>query len=260
MKATRPINSCPLCLEPNKELANSHIVPEFNYAPFYNEKHQLRTFVGDGSKKEKPIQKGIRDFLLCDDCESKISAWEDHAARIVGPGKIDPLVVPTMKHIGLDIDYKKFKLYGMSLIWRMAVTKEPSFAIGSLGKQQEVLRQAIFNEDPLASSKFPFYLEAYLAPDGNFYTDWMSPPLHRDFFGKKGISIVIGGLLYTFIASSPNVPQHLDAALPVPNQPLAVPVLPISTFPEFEAMYREAVANVKRHAGGGVEPNGIAPP
>jgi hypothetical protein len=247
----RPIGQCALCLKTNKLLANSHIISEFNYAQFYNNKHQLWTLTGDGSKKEKPMQKGIREHLLCDICETKLSKWETHATRIIGKDKIDSLSVPSTKVIVLSIDYAKFKLYGMSLIWRLAVTNKPSFAIGCLGMHQEKLRQAIFSDNPLTFSEFPFYIEAYLSPDGNFYTDWMHGPMHRNFFGKQGISIVIGGLLFTFVASSPKVPQHLERALPVPEEQLMIPVLPISTFPEFETAYRDIVENVKRHSSSG---------
>lgn len=257
MKNEKPIGKCPLCLADAKELAHSHIIPEFNYKLLYGEKHRLRTFEGDGSVQDSEwMQKGVREYLLCANqegnkgCEGLLADWEDHAARKIGPGKIDPLKVPSQKEIKLSVEYTKFKLYGMSLIWRLAVTSHPNFNIGSLGLVQEELRVALHAGDPLSSSKFPFFIRAFIAPDGNFYDDWMSPPLLDTFHGKRAISMVIRGLLYTFIARTPVVHGELECAYPRPDCDLIIPVRPIATFPELEKYYIEAVTATKRHAAG----------
>ena len=255
VKHPRPIGKCPLCLE-EKLLAHSHIIPEFNYEEFYDEKHRLRTFEGDGTVQDRKwMQKGIREYLLCgaregkrEGCEGKLSVWESHAADLLGAGKINPLTVPGRETLEIPIQYEEFKLYGMSLIWRLAVTSHPNFAIGSLGDCQEELRQAIHEGNPLSPEKFPFFVRAFLAPDGNFYTDWMSPPMRDEFYGRSAISMVIGGLLYTFVARKPDVPELLLSATPQTGGPLRIPVEKIESCPRFEPVYREAVEGAKRNA------------
>jgi hypothetical protein len=256
VKRPRTIGKCPLCLEEGKLLAHSHIIPEFNYEELYDEKHRLRTFEGDGTVEDpKWMQKGIREYLLCgaregirEGCEGKLSVWESHAANLLGVGKIDPLKVPQNKILEIPIQYKEFKLYGMSLIWRLAVTSQRNLAIGSLGKTQETLRQAIEAENPLEPEMFPFYIRAFLAPDGNFYSDWMSSPFWHDFYGKRAVSMAIGGLTYTFVARTPDVPEEIRLAMPQMQGGLRIPVAPISTWPEYDDFYRKQVLATKIHA------------
>lgn len=253
MKKKKPktIGTCPLCLAESKILAESHIISEFNYKVLYSERHQLRSFVGNGTVKDKKtMQMGIREYLLCRECEERLMVWEDHAAKKIGRGKIDPQKVPEQREIRISIDYTKFKLYGMSLIWRLAVSSHPNFNIGSLGLVQEKLRAALYAGDPLSSSKFPFFIRAFIAPDRNFYDDWMSPPLRDTFNGKCAISMVIGGLFYTFVSNARGVPEELEHACPRPDCDLIIPVRPIATFPEFKEYYIAAVTACKKHAAG----------
>lgn len=243
------------------KLANSHIIPEFAYSPFYDEKHRLKTFEGDGSVQDpRWFQKGLRDYLLCrtdesihDSCEGKLSKWESHAASVIGPECFDPQSVPQKQVIEITIKYAEFKLYGMSLIWRLAATSHPNFSIGSLGRLQEDLRLALMTAAPKEPDRFPFFIQAFVAPDGNFYTDWMSPPLRHDFFGKCAISMVICGFVYTFLAQTPVTPPELLLARPTLSGILKIPVRPISAWPEFEAFYIESLAAVKRHGSGSEE-------
>ena len=78
---------CALCLQ-DKELRNSHIYPEWIYSPLYDNKHRLEilSVVPEGRNELK--QKGMRQPLLCDDCEQKLSVWEGYAKNIfVSPSK-----------------------------------------------------------------------------------------------------------------------------------------------------------------------------
>ena len=97
--------------------------------------------------------------------------------------------------------------------------------------------------------EFPFFIQAFLAPDGNFYDDWMYSPMRYDFHGSSAISMVIGGMLYTFTVGMPaDLPTELAAARPTLTGQLSIPVLPIHNFPEFEQVYIKQVQASKRHA------------
>ena len=78
---------CKLCnLE--KELRNSHIIPEFMYQNLYD--HQPKRFyslnvnVDEENKSSNRIeQKGIREYLVCNDCEGILSKYENYAAETI---------------------------------------------------------------------------------------------------------------------------------------------------------------------------------
>ena len=92
-------------------------------------------------------QKGIRDYLLCEDCEGEISKFEDYVRRIfyVGVGvqitNGNPIFIQ-------QIVYRKFKLFLLSLIWRASVSNNEFLENVSLGPDEEKIRKMLINRDP----------------------------------------------------------------------------------------------------------------
>jgi hypothetical protein len=71
-----PIGNCRLCQNTSIELQRSHIIPEFCYTRVYTSQHKIKAF---SIKEENDLeieQKGYREYLLCSECELKISKWE----------------------------------------------------------------------------------------------------------------------------------------------------------------------------------------
>ena len=148
---------CRLCLQ-EKPLADSHIIPEFLYKPLYDDKHQFKVVSTDAEVSDKSAQKGLREKLLCDDCEKRISKWENYTATFWNRKSQKPkhydnaLVFP-------GVDYEKFKLFEMSLIWRCSVSSRTEFRNLKLGipndkhslgytRHEERLRRMLLEENP----------------------------------------------------------------------------------------------------------------
>ena len=109
---------CALCRR-DRPLRRSHIYPEWIYKPLYDEKRRLEilSVVPEGRNEFK--QKGLRENLLCDDCEQKISVWEGYARSIfVQPTKpLEYRREGAMIQV-LGLDYAKLKLFELSILWR----------------------------------------------------------------------------------------------------------------------------------------------
>jgi hypothetical protein len=73
---------CKLCLE-RRPLLNSHIIPEFQYRPLYDDLHRFTTISSDPERTTKFAQKGIRERLLCGECEQRLSVWEGYSAGVI---------------------------------------------------------------------------------------------------------------------------------------------------------------------------------
>ena len=74
---------CKFCKK-DKILKNSHIIPEFFYKPLYDSKHKMIVMERDKediSDKWK-IQKGIREYLLCGDCEEHFNKSFENKFKI----------------------------------------------------------------------------------------------------------------------------------------------------------------------------------
>jgi hypothetical protein len=163
--------TCRLCLE-SKSLRNSHIVPEFVYKPIYNAKHQL--FGLAGSAKVKIFQKGIREKMLCSDCEQQFSRYEDYAARtLFRPGY--PFSTKGRFKVFSNLRYRELKLFLLSLLWRFGETSLPQLSGARLGPHQEKLRNLLRTENPADHTLYACALTE-VTLNGNVLHQWIIPP------------------------------------------------------------------------------------
>ncbi len=195
--------TCRLCRQP-KPLQDSHIVPEFVYKPLYNAKHQL--FGLAGTTKVKIFQKGVREKLLCKECEQQFSRYENYAARTLfatgypfspkGPFKIFS-----------GLKYEDLKLFFLSLLWRFAETSLPQLSGASLGPHRERLRVLLTTEI------YPCTLtEVNLK--GRVLHHWIIPPKRsRSPEGDIIWNMVIGGYLMSFYVSNHGIPWQVKPML-----------------------------------------------
>lgn len=200
--------NCHLCLQ-NLPLRQSHIISEFQYKPLYDSIHRFHVISADPTEKDRFEQKGLREELLCDRCERHLNRWETYsrdvlfgnAAQLRDQG-------PDFLRIG-GIRYADFKLYLMSLIWRMGASSDPFFDCVDLGPHLERLRQAIISDDPLSVLDYPCILTAVLI-EGSFNFDLITQPSLVRHDKQHCYRIVISGILFSFFVSS-HIP-HNDLA------------------------------------------------
>ncbi len=144
------VKKCALCLN-NTDLVKSHIYPEFQYKPLYDAANKYFQISTNKSKPIKQKSKGIYEYLLCKNCDNNIiGGYEDHASKVLfGDGRYKI----TIKEIKLgfmitNVDYKKFKLFQISLLWRTAASKRPEIPSITLGPHYERMRNMLLNGDP----------------------------------------------------------------------------------------------------------------
>lgn len=140
--------TCQLCLK-DKQLCDSHIIPEFIYKPVYDSNnHQYFQITTNPLEKNFTRQKGIWEKLLCLGCEAHLQDFENYASRVLRGGAEIDIVENADKIIFSNINYNKFKLFQMSLLWRASVSNRPEFSRVNVGPHQEKLRELILNKDP----------------------------------------------------------------------------------------------------------------
>lgn len=137
-----------LCQQP-KVLRNSHIVPEFLYTPLCDRHHRLvRVSAATSIKRDLP-QKGLRQPLLCNDCEQFLNDnyekpfkhyWMDQHPL--------PVRLPPEGVLLNGIDYRMFKLFHLSVLFRAGVSTRPMFEDVDLGPHRAALRQMVRSKNP----------------------------------------------------------------------------------------------------------------
>lgn len=142
-------NKCALCLE-NTNLVKSHIYPEFQYKPLYDKAHKYFQFSTDPLKRVKKKSKGIYEYLLCSKCEKIIGAYEDHASKVMFGDKRFKIEIKKSE-VGftvLNVDYRLFKLFQISLLWRTAASIRPEIPNINLGKHYDIMRLMLLKGNP----------------------------------------------------------------------------------------------------------------
>jgi len=205
---------CKLCLKQEK-LRHSHILPEFMYQNIYdNDPKRFYTLDIDIAEIEKSKsriqQKGIREFLLCDQCEGLISKYEDYAAETIYAKRLgnkayiaDSSVTPDFQYFIYDyagFSYQDFKIFLMSILWRLIIsdsfyTPEISPAV------TERLRVAILTQDPLEFDEFGCLVQVILYKEGKIAGKFILQPYVT---GIKSdiINVLIDGFMFSFYLNS----------------------------------------------------------
>jgi hypothetical protein len=186
---------CRLCLK-QTALRNSHILPEFFYLGLYDELH--RAVNVSSSTNEKFIQKGLREYLLCQKCETKFSKYEGYASKLLQ--RIPKFYKdPSGNFIYSDqVDYKKFKLFQLSLLWRAGVSE--NFVQVNLGKHEEKIRYMLDEEIPGRFFDYGCWLVMYPNPKKINRIIWSPATVKLD--GHNGYKFMTGNLLWYFFVTS----------------------------------------------------------
>jgi len=152
------------------------------------------------SEKEKYIQKGIREYLLCQDCETKLSRYEGYAVNVIKS-------IPTFERdlsgsfiFSTNIDYKLFKLFQLSILWRSGVSSNQMFANVNLGRHEEIIRIMLDQENPGKAVNYGCFIMRI--PEAQKIHRIIMPPKPERMFGHNGYLFMIGNLFWNFIVSS----------------------------------------------------------
>jgi hypothetical protein len=202
---------CKLCQQ-KYDLRESHIISEAFYEDIYDKKHRAVPISMEHSEL-KFVQKGIREKLLCGDCERKLSKWESILKRDlvdIGNQKSEFLTINRIDEKLFKVEgirYKEFKLAILSIVWRMSVTSDLFFESYSLGTYEEKLRQKLLDENVPDERKYPIMVSRYEL-DGVFHPGVIMgfpPGKYDQIFTVQ--SFIIWGHRFTIFVNDKNFPK-----------------------------------------------------
>ena len=143
------LEECPLCK--NKSvLTRSHIIPKFTQKEIKKFDGTMRRFTEKSHADGDIIQDEFYEHLLCSNCEGRFQKWEDYVARLIYQKRVFDFT-PTKPGELVQLkalNYSKLKLFLLSLIWRMGVSRLPMFSEVKLGPHEERLRRMLVEDTP----------------------------------------------------------------------------------------------------------------
>jgi len=191
---------CSLCGK-DRELKASHIIPEWVYTDLYDEKHRFHVLTST-TKRSKPFeQKGLREKLLCDDCEQKFSRYEKYAREVIKGGE-SVIVRKYQDKIEVsDIDYTLFKLFQISVLWRAGIAKNEMFSRVDLGPHENTLRNMLIAEEPGDPTKYGCLMFGIIA-ERDVVSDLIDQPECLRLEGIRCYRFVFSGFVWVFFVAS----------------------------------------------------------
>ena len=232
--------TCKLC---NKVLVlrHSHIVPDFYIRGL---EHELSTGTSgetqpfsivmsarsdlEGGAKQRGFWEkilGIKEYLLCEVCERKFAENETYVRDLfygntppplkklpIGSDYTDFPIQPNFEgFLGarkVVVDYKRLRLFQLSLLWRAGVAKGLFFKSVNLGEFHEAkLRNLLFTENPGLDTDYACTL-VDLRHNGMDCAHWVENPKRSKEGGQVSYQLIVGGYLYLFTVSKQMPPAE----------------------------------------------------
>ncbi len=184
--------TCKLC-QKYGDLCNSHIVPEWGYAGVYDSKHRFRSYEWIGKEYPKVEQKGYREHLLCRHCETLLSKWEAYGKSVwrLEVGKW--YQCENDVRVGKGIDYKKLRLFLLSLLWRFDAASHPFTVNVALGPHGECIRRALMSRNPLEQNRYPCIMTRIME-EGKWNQVGVRGPIKGRWYGQRAYSVAFKGI------------------------------------------------------------------
>ncbi|MBL7154102.1 MAG: hypothetical protein ISS79_10310 [Phycisphaerae bacterium] len=202
-------SKCRLCGR-DSELRESHIIPRSIIKMIRDESLNNR-FIELHDGQDRIIQDGPKEYLLCDDCEQKIGRYEKYFVEAVHYNKHGTDKKHDSKHLLIEnLDYKKMKLFFLSLLWRMSISSRPEFEVVSIEGAEERIREMILKDEPGDCTEYSVCAIAPLFDDGIEEGYFLGPFVSKRV-SETIIRIVIGGILCSISTArqGTSLPQRL---------------------------------------------------
>ncbi len=178
------------------------------YQEIFDERHQIIKISPDRKRKPNSISDGeYEPDILCEECDNiLISGFETYASAVLHGGNVPVTMTNICKPDGLvitqvqGVDYAKFKLFLLSLLWRASISKRPFFDKVSLdARDEETIRKMLFDEKAGSQEAFPCVLSSSRRSE---IASQMIVSPHRFSFNKKdGYAFLIAGMTYIFLVN-----------------------------------------------------------
>jgi len=245
MRKAKSIGMCKLCLG-EKKLCQSHIIPDFMYEPLKGAEgkiHAISTALGKGrGKGRRVIQSGIWENLLCSECEKKLSSWETYAGSTLFwrvPANPQPTQRGVMFH---GLDYHKFRLFQLSVLWRSSVATAMGFEKFKLNEHESTLRDMLMADDPGEPREFGCMMVAPGARDLAIMDELILPPETISLDDHAVARLVMGNMMWIYFLPAAPVEALQYGYIMSKGGSLQVAFAPV----EFHAFLRSLALDLKK--------------
>ena len=223
---------CNLCKRKTTLMKKSHIIPDFMYQEIYDEKHFLFRGTAKNLENAKTVPTGEYDSnILCEKCDNEIiGSFEGYASGVLFGGLPEDKKPITQNGMINDIpvifidnvEYNKFKLFLLSMLWRASISKRQFFKNVNLGKDEEEIRKLLISGNAGDDSNYPIVISSILGLR-DIPTDMVGEPHYFEGEKMNGYAFLISGFFIAYFLSDKDIDQfYLDVSIKSDNKMILV--------------------------------------
>lgn len=219
--------TCKLCNK-DKTLIKAHAIPEAFFRQLRKGEiaPKILSNIPGVHAKKSPI--GVYDSaILCQACEDKFAAWDDYGTKTL-INKIDtyPLVTEDKNAIACrkeHYDYRKLKLFFISVLWRASVSTHDFYSGVKLGPWENIAKELILNNNPGTEYDFSIVLSKFVSKLGadRLAKTMLSPKAER-WNGTNAYRFYLAGITAYIKVDKQKYPDSFEKALVRENTPLQI--------------------------------------
>lgn len=210
----------------------------------YDDSHRFIEVHDVANGKVRLGQKGYWNYLLCLDCEARFGRYERHSRRLF----VDPLPQHVCNSNLIReherLDYRMFKLFCLSVLWRCSVSETPVYKHIRLGPHEEIIRNMLLKDCAGERTVYPVSTFALFFKGGHF-KDIMVEPTYMRIEGQKCYRFVIMGFVIIIIVSSQNPPKSLKLLTIAPSLPIRTLDTEVADFKFLKELWDEVGETTK---------------
>ena len=147
--------------------------------------------------------------ILCKDCDNnRIGELETYGRKVLFGGLSQKKDIKARNYrnpsdgfqytVFENVDYKQFKLFLLSLLWRAAISKRKTFKEAQISTEnKEKLRKMIFTRDAGEINNFPIVILSYLR-DNTALSDLIAQPIKSSTIDNDLITMMLAGFVFVF--------------------------------------------------------------
>lgn len=194
---------CKLCFE-ETDLKHSHIIPEYFYKPMYDTNHRFMKISTIPEEQTTFLQKGIREYLLCEKCEQQFSVYERYVSQSYYHKEIKDIMQNDKVFVVENVDYILMKLFQLSILWRASVSKLEIFSDVKLGPHEEIIRDMLFKVNPGKDYEYGCMQVAIFMDEKKLADGLIMPPAFFRVDSFRLCRFTFGGLIWIYVVSNHN--------------------------------------------------------
>jgi len=221
--------ACALCLQP-RELRSSHFIPEFMYESLYDEIHRFHVLSVERAERNRLLQKGLRQALLCGACEQRLGVYERYVSLMMRGGLELEYETKGRQVLVRGVDYQAVRMFQLSILWRAGVSLPPFFSQVVLGPHQEKLRVLIDTDDPGTPWRYSCLMFT-LIYEGKIQDDLIMQPVMIRCDGVSACRFVFGGHVWVYFVANHQTPSRLERFSLQPSGELTIHMTNMASAP-----------------------------